>query len=142
MSSAAILNLVYRYVERVSSGDLAGAAALFSHARLKMRNGDLVDHKTLQGFLEQSVILHEDGTTRTKPIVTNPILEIDEERGTATCRSQYVVLQALPGRSIEIIAAGRYHDEFERIDGVWRFTYRDYSLLDMMGDMSRHIRMA
>jgi hypothetical protein len=33
------------------------------------------------------------------------------------------------------IAAGRYLDEFERVDGVWRFSFRDYSQPDLMGDL-------
>lgn len=33
----------------------------------------------------------------------------------------------------------RCHDEFEPINGEWRFCYRDYSLHDMPSDMSRHI---
>jgi len=139
-STAAICNLIYRYVECVSNCDLAGAAALFEHARLKMRSGEMIGHVALRGFLEKSVIVHEDGTARTKPIVTNPILEIDEDAGTATCRSQYMILQQLEGRPIEIIAAGRYYDKFERVDGAWRFSFRDYSMLDMVGDLSSHIR--
>ena len=37
MSSAtAITNLLYRYAECIDSGDFAGAAALFAHARVKV----------------------------------------------------------------------------------------------------------
>jgi len=27
------------------------------------------------------------------------------------------------------------------MDGVWRFSFRDYSHLDMMGDLSAHLSM-
>jgi hypothetical protein len=33
---------------------------------------------------------------------------------------------------------GRYHDAFDRRDGAWRFVVRDYSLLDLIGDLSHH----
>jgi hypothetical protein len=36
---------------------------------------------------------------------------------------------------------GRYHDAFDRRDGAWRFVVRDYSLLDLIGDLSHHDRV-
>ncbi|MFA7587576.1 MAG: hypothetical protein WCY11_15520 [Novosphingobium sp.] len=42
---------------------------------------------------------------------------------------------------LQPVMAGRYHDRFARgADGRWHFTYRDYSLHDLPGDMSRHSR--
>ena len=79
------------------------------------------------------------GTPRTKHVITNPIVEIDEVAGKATCRSYYTVLQATDDLPLQIVAAGRYHDAFERVDGAWRFSYRDYSLLDLKGDLSGHL---
>ncbi|MNT87133.1 hypothetical protein D3C72_2275060 [compost metagenome] len=49
------------------------------------------------------------------------------------------MLQGTSDLPLQPIATGRYHDEFERIDGVWRFTFRDYSMLDVVGDLSRHL---
>ena len=40
----------------------------------------------------------------------------------ATTRSYFTVLQAVPGLTLQPILAGRYHDEFEHVDGEWRFT--------------------
>ncbi|MCY1459320.1 hypothetical protein D9M71_767860 [compost metagenome] len=56
-------------------------------------------------------------------------------------RSCYTVLQATDTLPLQPIASGRYFDEFERMDGVWRFSFRDYSHLDMMGDLSAHLSM-
>ena len=39
----------------------------------------------------------------------------------------------------KIVAVGGYHDTFERVDGAWRFSYRDYSMLDLKGDLSGHL---
>jgi hypothetical protein len=50
-------------------------------------------------------------------------------------------LQSLPGFLLQIIASGRYHDRFARVDGHWRFTFRDYSMFDFQGDLSQHLRM-
>ncbi|MBV8930111.1 MAG: nuclear transport factor 2 family protein, partial [Mycobacteriaceae bacterium] len=84
------------------------------------------------------VVVHPDGTPRTKHVVTNPIIEIDEN--TATCRSYYTVLQQTDTLPLQVIVSGRYHDRFERVEGRWRFCYRDYSLMDLIGDLSQHLR--
>ena len=73
-------------------------------------------------------------------MVTNPIVEVDESAGTATCRSYYTVLQQTETLPLQVIAAGRYHDTFARVDGAWGFASRDYSLFDMQGDLSQHLR--
>jgi 3-phenylpropionate/cinnamic acid dioxygenase small subunit len=140
MTSAynAICNLLYVYAERIDRGDLAGAAELFRHAQVKSRDG-VVDHVALLAFWKRMITLYEDGTPRTKHVVTNPIVEVDEAAGLATSRCYYQVLQAFPDQTIRIIASGRYYDGFERADGVWRFKSRDYTLMDMRGDLSRHV---
>ena len=84
-------------------------------------------------------MLHADGTPRTKHVTTNPIIEVDEDAGTAICRSYYTVLQQTEESPLQTIVAGRYHDRFERVDGRWRFSYRDLTLIDMVGDVSRHL---
>lgn len=134
----AIANLLYRYAEFIDRGDLEGAARMFSHARIK-RGGELVDHQQILAVWRRIVVIHPDGTPRTRHLVTNPIIEIDEAADTATCRSCYTVLQALDDFPLQVIAVGRYHDEFQRADGTWRFSFRDYSFMDMRGDLSRHI---
>ena len=85
------------------------------------------------------VIVYPDGTPRTKHVVTNPIIEVDDDATTATCRSYYTVLQQTDGFPLQVIVTGRYHDRFERFDGRWRFAYRDYSLIDAVGDVSHHL---
>ena len=138
-----IVNLLYRYAELMDAGDLAGAAELFAHAELILDpdHGITTDGPGMLAIWEQVVILHPDGTPRTRHLVTNPIVEIDEASQRATCRSSYTVLQQVtPGDDIAVVAVGRYHDEFQRMNGLWRFARRDYSLLDMTGDLSRHLR--
>jgi hypothetical protein len=72
-------------------------------------------------------------------VTTNPIIDVDDNAGTATCRSYYTVLQQTEDLPLQTIVAGRYHDGFERVDGRWRFSYRDLTLIDMVGDVSRHL---
>jgi SnoaL-like domain len=118
---------------------LDGAAALFEHARLRVgrAEGDTVDAAGMLRLWRLLIIRYPDGTPRTKHIVTNPIIEIESD--TATCRSYYTVLQQADDLPLQVVVSGRYHDRFERVDGVWRFCYRDYTLIDFVGDTSHHL---
>jgi 3-phenylpropionate/cinnamic acid dioxygenase small subunit len=123
-----ITNLLYRYAECIDAGDLAGAAALFEHARIRIGSSgtaqDTIDAARLLGIWKSLIVLHPDGTPRTKHVTTNPIIEIDEEAGTASCRSYYTVLQQTDEVPLQTIVTGRY---------------RDLTLIDMVGDVSHHL---
>lgn len=138
--ATAITNLLYVYAERIDAGDLPGAAALFRNAKVKSRGGEL-DEAGLLDQWRRVVKIYPCGTPRTKHVITNPIVEIDEVAGTATCGSYYTVLQATEALPLQVVAAGRYHDRFERVDGRWRFAWRDYSLFDLQGDLSAHLNL-
>lgn len=143
MSSATqITNLLYRYAELMDAGDLEGVAALFRHARLKIGGSDELQNSTQMLAIWRSYVkIYPCGTPRTKHVVTNPILLIDEAAGQATCRSYYTVLQAADDLPLQVVGAGRYHDEFERAGGAWRFSYRDYSLFDLRGRLDAHLNI-
>lgn len=138
-SAVHILNLVSHYAELIDSGNLEGAAALFSHARIKTARGE-IGHEEVLAMWRDNVILYEDGTPRTKHLITNPIIEVDEDAGLGTCRTYYTVMQQVGDGPLHPIICGRYHDRFERVNGSWRFCYRDYSLHDMAGNMTQHSR--
>ena len=143
LAETQITNLLFRYAECIDDGDLAGAAALFEHARIRISGPDTgedtIDAARLLGIWKSLIVLHPDGTPRTKHVTTNPIVEVDEDAGTASCRSYYTVLQQTDEFPLQTIVTGRYHDRFERVDGRWRFSYRDLTLIDMVGDVSRHL---
>lgn len=142
-SEVEITNLLYRYAELIDGGDLPGAAALFAHASIRVGGSEApLDSEGLLALWRRVVRLHGDGTPRTRHVITNPIVEVDEARDRATCRSCYTVLQATDQVPLQVVAAGRYHDEFERVDGRWRFRYRDYTMLDMTGNLSDHLLVA
>lgn len=138
-SEVHIANLLYSYAEYIDQGDFDGAATLFDHATIWMGSSEMASAEVLKVW-RGSIITYEDGTPRTKHLITNPIIEVDEQAGTATCRSYYTVMQQAGDGPLAAVMCGRYHDAFERVDGRWRFCHRDYSLHDMPGDMSRHSR--
>lgn len=133
-----IANLLYRYAELMDGGRLEDAAALFRHAEIVLDpKSPPVDADALLDVWRTIVKLHEDGTPKTRHLVTNAQIMVDGDR--ASSRSSYTVLQATDRLPLQPILVGRYHDDFERADGAWRFRRRDYSLVDLVGDTRDHI---
>ena len=139
-SATEIANLLYVYAELMDGGELEAVAALFESAKVKSQD-TLLDSQGLLEQWRQWVKIHPNGTPLTKHVITNPIIEVNEEANAATCRSYYTVLQATDTLPLQVVAAGRYHDEFERVAGLWRFRYRDYSLFDLKGDLRDHLNI-
>ncbi len=141
MNEKEITNLLYSYAQYIDSGDFDSAANLFSNAQIKLDNeSGPVTYKELLTLWKKSIITYSDGTPKTKHLITNPILNINITKGTATCCSYYTVMQSTDTLPLQAIASGRYYDEFVRIKGEWRYSFRDYSLRDAFGDMSHHSR--
>jgi SnoaL-like domain len=149
-----IRNLIHRYSEAVDQGRFEVLDELFADATMRMAMGEGppgegIDGRTVSRMFGGGIILYADGTPRTRHLVTNMIIEVDEDAGRATARSYNTTLQQVPGRGIEIIATARYEDSFLLADGAWRFSERvirhtslDGVHRDFIGDMSRHTRSA
>ena len=139
--ATAIRNLLYRYTELFDLGRFADAAELFRHAEIVVgRDGTTIDYQALLANWQAMVIVDERGSPCTKHVCSNAIIEVADDALSATARSYYVVNQCTPTLPLQPIASGRYHDAFECVDGQWRFCRRDYRMLEMIGDMSQHIR--
>jgi 3-phenylpropionate/cinnamic acid dioxygenase small subunit len=133
-----IENLIATYAELVDDGDFAGVGALLAHATFTSAGGSVTGAEAIEGMLRANVIVYEDGTPLTKHITTNLIIEVDDDAGTAVCRSYFTALQALPDLPLQPIVSGRYHDRFERRDAEWRFVERRVRT-DLVGDVTGHL---
>ena len=137
----AITNLLYGYGERVDAGDFAGIGELLADARVSDESGrlDIRGAEAVRRLYEATTRLYPDtGTPKTKHVITNPIVEIDEARGSAECRSQYTVFQQTDTLPLQPIITGRYHHHFERVEGVWKITTHRF-FVDLVGDISQHL---
>lgn len=137
----AISDLVYRYAERIDAGDFAGLADLLAHAELvgegmaPVRGRDAV----LAMYERTARRYPDDGTPKTKHVTTNLRVLVDPGGERAAARSYFTVFQAVPGElALQPVIAGRYEDEFERVDGEWRFARRHFTA-DLVGDLSKHM---
>lgn len=138
-SREAILTLMNEYCYSIDAGDLEGFAALFEHGTWRVlgdpRGGDSGSEAVLRTL--QNVILY-DGKPRTKHMMSNVQIEVDEVINCATAQCYITVFQQVPPDfPLQPIFAGHYHDVLERVDGLWRFITRDISP-DLLGDLSRH----
>lgn len=136
-----IANLLYTYARLIDGGDYAGIGQLFAHARLTAEDSpmDVRGADAIAAHYARTTRLYPDtGTPKTKHVMTNPIIEVDEEAGTATCHAYYTVLQATEALPLQPIIAGRYEDTFERVDGRWRYTGKKF-FVDLVGDLSQHL---
>jgi 3-phenylpropionate/cinnamic acid dioxygenase small subunit len=137
----AIGALVYAYAERIDGGDFEGVAELLADAEVTAEGTDRRwrGRDEVLRLYESGTRRHADGTPRTKHVTTNLVVDVDEISGTATARSYYTVLQAVPGElALQPIVAGRYRDRFERVRGSWRFAGR-HLVVDLVGDLGHHL---
>ena len=135
----AIENLLGEYCERIDAGDFAGVGELFADGALADEHGTELARgaDAVAAFYAKGTRLH-DGSPRTKHLVVNSVVEVDEAAGTATARSSYLVLQGVPGQPLQPIITGRYRDAFVRTRGAWHFAERRF-LVDLVGDLSAHL---
>jgi 3-phenylpropionate/cinnamic acid dioxygenase small subunit len=134
-----ITALVYRYAELLDGGDIEGVVELFADADWRsgatgeVRRG----HDEIKAVYDR-VILYEDGTPRTRHVMTNLIIDLVDGASVATGRSYFTVLQGVDaGSPIQTILAGRYHDRYRRTAEGWQFAERVF-IADLLGDQSRH----
>ena len=136
----AIARLVHLYAERLDGGDLDGVAELFARGTLHSNRTDVVrrGRDEARALYRDTVALY-DGIPCTKHVITNLVIDVAADAHAASARSYFTVLQARPELPLQVIIAGRYHDRFERADGLWRFADR-LILVDLVGDLSRHLK--
>jgi 3-phenylpropionate/cinnamic acid dioxygenase small subunit len=142
-----IENLLYEYAERIDAGDLDGVADLFTHGRINGREDGPAEtvfegRDRVRELYGMTTRIHDDtGTPRTKHLTTNARIEVDEDAGTATARSSYLVTQATAELPLQVIITGHYQDTFHRIEDVWWFDSRTM-FVDQTGDLSHHLRFS
>ncbi len=133
-----ITHLMNVYGFTIDTGDLDGFASLFEHGEWGMEGSKMsVGKQELLDTLS-TVIIYDDGTPKTKHITANVDLDIDEDAGTAKSQCYVTVLQQTDKFPLQTIFSGHYFDDFERVDGKWRFARR-LIRYGLVGDMTHHL---
>jgi hypothetical protein len=137
----AINTLLMSYAEQLDLGRNGEVAALFTYATYRVehagttRVSEYRGESEVRGFCDQTRV-YEDGTPRTKHVITNVNIQVDGDRATAS--SYVTVFQQTEVLPLQPIASGRYLDRFERVDGAWRFADRVITGF-LLGDRSQHV---
>ncbi len=137
----AITRLIYTYGERIDAGDFAGVAEVFANATLTFEGfGDAVSGaRDIESLYVWTTRRYEDGTPRTKHVMTNVMVDVDPDGRHATSRSYFTVLQAVPGAmSLQPVIVGRYRNGYELVDGEWRFR-TVHIIIELMGNLDHHM---
>lgn len=140
-----IMNLLYSYADRIDAGDFAGVGELFAHGAIVFETpdgrvaGEIRGAEAVQRQFERSTRRYDDdGTPHSRHVITNPIVDIDDDAGTATVRYYITVFQRTDTFPLQPVWANRYEDELRRIDGTWRITRRR-GFAHLPGDVSQHL---
>jgi hypothetical protein len=120
-SERAIENLIASYAFLNDDADIAGLGELFANAVCTLDGTTARGRYEVETLARTIINVGPDGRSTTSHEITNIILDIDEVAGTAVGRAYWTVYQAVSGSPRQPILAGRYHDRFQRRDGVWRF---------------------
>jgi hypothetical protein len=136
-----VTKLIYAYAERIDAGDFAGVADVFAHAVLTFEGFDdaISGTAAVQAVYDRTTRRYEDGTPRTKHVMTNISVDVGDDETTATSRSYFTVFQAVPGAlALQPVIAGRYHNTYGLVDGRWRYTGM-HIIVDLIGDLGHHM---
>lgn len=125
------------YCEALDAGDLDGVARLWKHGTWPFA-GREPGSEVVRRWLDDHVILY-DGQTHTMHQLTNVVIDVDEEAGSATFRTYASIWQALEGFPLQPIIYAHFNGTFERLDGRW--WWKTLELVPgLVGDTSRHVR--
>ncbi len=137
----AIETLLHRYAEAIDAGDFAAVGALFADGRICGPDGSTIASGA-EGveklYTATTRRYPDDGTPKTRHMVTNVIVEVDDGGTTASARSRFTVYQATDALPLQPIIAGDYADRFSRTDGAWHFSERVMKPA-LYGDLSQHL---
>jgi 3-phenylpropionate/cinnamic acid dioxygenase small subunit len=137
----AINTLLMTYAAHLDAGRFADVAALFEYASYRIEHAGAAHVSEYRGVSDvlqfcRQTRLYEDGTPRTRHLITNVDIQVEGDGATAT--SYATVLQQTEVLPLQPIASGRYVDRFERVDGAWRFADRLVTGF-LLGDRSQHV---
>ncbi|MEM8937357.1 MAG: nuclear transport factor 2 family protein [Pseudomonadota bacterium] len=136
-----IMKLLNRYCHAIDTGNFDDFVDLFDKASWTTPGAPVFKgREEITKEVVGRIKRYEDGTPKTKHVMTNVELDIDEDAGTANGQRYVTVLQGTDKLPIQPIFSAHYYDAFVREGGKWRFdsTRMDYALV---GDMTHHVIM-
>jgi len=128
-SERAIANLIASYAFLNDDADIAGLGQLFADAVCTLDGTTARGRQEVETLARTIINVGQDGRSTTSHEITNIMIEIDEEAGTAIGHAYWTLYQTVSGTPRQPVLSGRYLDRFERRDGQWRFAERNATSL-------------
>lgn len=131
-----IANLVARYAELLNLGQIAEVGELFKYGSITSE-GNPNRHSGADAVVDmyrKSVIF---GERLPDTLIFTSNLQIHIDGDEATGKAYFLAMHEGPSGLIPVLA-GRYHDQYRRIDGRWWFHHR-HMFPDLRGDLGSHL---
>jgi hypothetical protein len=141
-SQRQIERMIYEVGYAIEAGDFARVGELMGDATM---GADRIGRKAFRGAQEirdqytRTNIVYPDRGRATKEVYHNILVDIDLDAGRARSVTSYTVAHQAPGEVFALIVAGKYEDEWERVDGTWRWQDR-YIVVQYNNNLDRHMR--
>jgi hypothetical protein len=120
-----IAAIVHRYAELLDTGDVDGVVAMFARATWRSAATGTVLRTPAELRAVYSSLVPADGPIRTRHLMHNLVIELDDGADDASARCSYTVLEGDdPGAPVRILLVGRYEDTYARDDAGWYLTDR------------------
>lgn len=141
----AIQALCFRYTFALDDGDFAEVGRLLGRGVLRPAMPGVAAEPyrgaaEIEGFYRDQVITYR-GSPRTRHLITNQLIEVEEPAGTARSRCYFTVLQRAPGHDYEIVVGGQYFDVFALSGEGWHFTEKTIQV-DHLNRIERHFKIS
>jgi hypothetical protein len=132
---------IYQMGYHLEDGDFDAVADLLANATF---GADIIGRAAFRGReeirrqYERTNVTYADRGRATKEIYSNILVDIDLEGGRARSVTSYTVAQQPPGDSFALLVAGRYEDEWQRVDTGWQWADR-YIRVQYRNNLDRHM---
>jgi len=134
---------IYRMGYALEDGDFEMVGELLKHATF---GADMIGRRVfkgkaeIKGQYERTNITYPGKGRATREMYDNVVIDIDLAAGTAKSTTMYTVAQQIPDTTepFALLVAGRYVDEWARIDGEWHWTDR-FIEVQFKNDLNRHM---
>jgi hypothetical protein len=140
-SQRQIERMIYEVGYALEAGEFTRVGELMGDATM---GADRIGRKAFRGKEEirdqytRTNVVYPDRGRASKEIYHNILVDIDLDANRARSVTSYTVAHQAPGEQFALIVAGRYEDEWERVDGAWRWCDR-YIVVQYKNDLDRHM---
>ena len=135
-----IERLLMAYCWGIDTGDFESTAALFGDDGQYGLVGAGAARGSAQvlGMFQASVRTY-DGVPRTRHVITNIVIDVDDGATTGSARCYVQVLHQPPDEEIRPIVVGTYLDRVHLVGDQWQFAERRMHL-ELVGNLTSHLQ--